>query len=179
MSLPEVICNNCLADLNVAYKFRSKCEESAKILQSIVQSSEFEEIPPENSITSNSSMKICDEETNDNKNEIFYEDEQSIVDDDIDQDTSVKVEYNHDDQEKEEEAEEEYMFFEDDDEISNPPFVSISLKFIHFLFSIGLYYYLLIVIPIVYLFIYYFFYQLECRRRTANFTRSYTVWWGC
>lgn len=42
MSLPENICTKCYDDLNVAYNFRKKCEESSIILKSIVKSAEID-----------------------------------------------------------------------------------------------------------------------------------------
>lgn len=39
MNFPEQICENCLSDLQVAYRFQKNCERSEAILQSFVDSS--------------------------------------------------------------------------------------------------------------------------------------------
>lgn len=48
MNLPEQICNRCILDLEIAYRFRTNCESSEAILQSFNDSSAVakSEVPP-------------------------------------------------------------------------------------------------------------------------------------
>lgn len=71
MSLPENICTKCNDELNVAYHFRKKCEESSIILKSIVKSAEVDAHSQEDeAMLDPSSTKIELPATND-KEEMF------------------------------------------------------------------------------------------------------------